>query len=31
MLGYEMAMLVKSVRPFLVTPARRPARVARTS
>jgi predicted regulator of Ras-like GTPase activity (Roadblock/LC7/MglB family) len=29
-LGYEMAMLVKSVRPFLVTPARRPVRVART-
>lgn len=26
MLGYEMAMLVKSVRPYLVTPARQPAR-----
>ncbi|MCX4636888.1 roadblock/LC7 domain-containing protein [Streptomyces sp. RPA4-5] len=24
-LGYEMAMLVKSVRPYLATPARRPA------
>ncbi|MGP3973481.1 roadblock/LC7 domain-containing protein [Streptomyces sp. 8N114] len=24
-LGYEMAMLVKSVRPYLVTPARRPS------
>jgi predicted regulator of Ras-like GTPase activity (Roadblock/LC7/MglB family) len=27
-LGYEMAMLVKSVRPYLVTPARRPAGAA---